>query len=229
MRITIAAFAVCFGATSVAAAPVLDQDSFFDAGGFRLQASAVETLENGAGARWQAQSVVAGLSGTLARVDLWLIQGGGEEDLLLRIGRGQVTDAGFEPFATFVIPRGTVANSIEANAGAFATVDVSSAGFDLVAGDRFSLFLEAEPGVRFRNNFGWVFGNDIGTNAVYEPGVNRFSTNFGASWQVTGVDRAFRTWVDPAAGAIPEPGTWAMMVAGFGLVGMAARRRLVPA
>ncbi len=27
------------------------------------------------------------------------------------------------------------------------------------------------------------------------------------------------------AGAIPEPGTWAMMIAGFGLVGMAARRR----
>ncbi len=27
------------------------------------------------------------------------------------------------------------------------------------------------------------------------------------------------------AGAIPEPATWAMLIAGFGLVGLAARRR----
>jgi hypothetical protein len=31
--------------------------------------------------------------------------------------------------------------------------------------------------------------------------------------------------VGPAAGVIPEPGTWAMLIAGFGLVGAAARRR----
>jgi hypothetical protein len=30
---------------------------------------------------------------------------------------------------------------------------------------------------------------------------------------------------DIAAGAVPEPATWAMMLAGFGLVGFAARRR----
>ncbi len=29
----------------------------------------------------------------------------------------------------------------------------------------------------------------------------------------------------PAAGVIPEPGTWALLIAGFGLVGAAARRR----
>ncbi|QMW23012.1 PEP-CTERM sorting domain-containing protein [Sandaracinobacteroides saxicola] len=31
-----------------------------------------------------------------------------------------------------------------------------------------------------------------------------------------------------AAGAVPEPATWAMLIAGFGLVGMAARRRNSP-
>lgn len=31
--------------------------------------------------------------------------------------------------------------------------------------------------------------------------------------------------VPPVTGAIPEPGTWAMMVAGFGLIGLALRRR----
>jgi hypothetical protein len=32
-------------------------------------------------------------------------------------------------------------------------------------------------------------------------------------------------WVAATEGAIPEPATWAMMIAGFGLVGFAARRR----
>ncbi|MCS6986330.1 MAG: PEPxxWA-CTERM sorting domain-containing protein [Sphingomonadaceae bacterium] len=30
---------------------------------------------------------------------------------------------------------------------------------------------------------------------------------------------------NPAPGVIPEPGAWALMIAGFGLVGWAARRR----
>jgi hypothetical protein len=33
--------------------------------------------------------------------------------------------------------------------------------------------------------------------------------------------------VDPPVPIVPEPGTWAMMIAGFGLVGFAARRRRV--
>jgi hypothetical protein len=32
-------------------------------------------------------------------------------------------------------------------------------------------------------------------------------------------------WSVPGGPVIPEPGTWAMMIAGFGLVGLAARRR----
>jgi len=37
------------------------------------------------------------------------------------------------------------------------------------------------------------------------------------------------TVVDTSAGAAPEPGTWALMIAGFGAVGSALRRRLLAA
>ncbi|WP_207789923.1 PEPxxWA-CTERM sorting domain-containing protein [Sandarakinorhabdus limnophila] len=30
---------------------------------------------------------------------------------------------------------------------------------------------------------------------------------------------------DPGGGEVPEPATWAMLIAGFGLVGAVARRR----
>jgi hypothetical protein len=41
---------------------------------------------------------------------------------------------------------------------------------------------------------------------------------------IDGSASAFITW-RIAGGIIPEPSTWAMLIAGFGLVGAAARRR----
>jgi hypothetical protein len=32
-------------------------------------------------------------------------------------------------------------------------------------------------------------------------------------------------FADPGGGAVPEPASWAMLIAGFGLVGAAQRRR----
>lgn len=40
-----------------------------------------------------------------------------------------------------------------------------------------------------------------------------------------GYDYTFRTYSDNALGAVPEPASWALMVAGFGLAGIAMRRR----
>jgi hypothetical protein len=66
-------------------------------------------------------------------------------------------------------------------------------------------------------------------NLVEIPGVNVFLNNQDRNWDFWFV-KAFHFTPDhdthtvvPAT--IPEPGTWAMLIAGFGLVGFAARRR----
>lgn len=68
----------------------------------------------------------------------------------------------------------------------------------------------------------------------YDGGEFFYTSNSYPLYYSTGsqnIDLNFRTWVDPsAAGAIPEPASWAMLIAGFGLTGaIARRRRIVPA
>ncbi|WP_374389389.1 PEPxxWA-CTERM sorting domain-containing protein, partial [Sandaracinobacter sp.] len=114
------------------------------------------------------------------------------------------------------------------NNGGFTSIDVSALGFNVAAGQQFTIHLSAAAD-SITNRFGWGFGNDIDGNgtvgafANYAAGDNRVSEDGGNSWSVTGYDRAFRTWVE--AGAVPEPASWAMLIAGFGLVGAMARRR----
>ena len=57
---------------------------------------------------------------------------------------------------------------------------------------------------------GYAFGN-VFANSGYD--------SFG------GFDYTFRTYASDATGAVPEPASWAMMIAGFGLAGAAMRRR----
>lgn len=68
-----------------------------------------------------------------------------------------------------------------------------------------------------------VRGRGFGTNpagAAYAGGQG-FYANFAGGFD-SGSDFGFRTYVTSAT---PEPGTWALMIAGFGLAGAALRRR----
>jgi hypothetical protein len=71
---------------------------------------------------------------------------------------------------------------------------------------------------------GGVNANNYGGGKYFNPAFD-----FGAGVYAANdnVDLNFRTFVDPAAGpgAVPEPAIWAMLIAGFGLVGATARRR----
>lgn len=56
--------------------------------------------------------------------------------------------------------------------------------------------------------------------------LNNFALSFSGFTRPFAADRSFKANVSGTfAGAIPEPATWALMIAGFGMVGFAARRR----
>jgi hypothetical protein len=100
-----------------------------------------------------------------------------------------------------------------------------------------------------RNSFatfslGALTSSGLITSGVLPDGA--FQYQFGtASFDIYGANGAFRSAIDtsidtvtqqigqtepPATGAVPEPESWAMLIAGFGLVGAAMRRRrMVPA
>ncbi|WP_448579005.1 PEPxxWA-CTERM sorting domain-containing protein [Thermaurantiacus sp.] len=79
------------------------------------------------------------------------------------------------------------------------------------------------------NAFGGCPGDPTGAFACWDPvGVSfmgtAYSIDFGGTANQTGFDNI--TFGSDRPG-IPEPATWAMLIAGFGLVGFAARRRRV--
>ena len=72
-------------------------------------------------------------------------------------------------------------------------------------------FLEGAPFINSNNYAGGEHFNPVGAPGLYGQ---------------TGADLNFRTHVDPSAGgAIPEPASWALLIAGFGFTGAMARRR----
>jgi hypothetical protein len=74
------------------------------------------------------------------------------------------------------------------------------------------------------------FGIFLGPNAISGMSTNTFY--FGYDDQKYSPDRDYDDFIIKAVVApLPEPGTWAMMLLGFGAIGVAARRRqrLVPA
>ena len=218
---------LCLMAFPAHAAVVVDQSSIiFATTGTEFQSSSVQTV--GSASRIQSQSVTAGKTGRLARVDVQAQQGSGTGDLIMSIATGIAGQPGFATLGSFTIARADVPTVAGAFAGGLVSVDVSSLAFDLTPGTVFSIGLAAGPQQVGNNVFGWVIDEVTSTGGSLQPisypgGFNQFSLDGGVIWSTTGLDRGFRTWVD--TGAVPEPASWAMLIAGFGLTGAAMRRR----
>ncbi len=103
----------------------------------------------------------------------------------------------------------TVYDGLGATGNVLGVINLAAQAFDDCTGDPTGAFCNWTPvGVAF-----------AGT---------AFSIDFAGTANRTGFDNITFGSATPG-GVVPEPGTWAMLIAGFGLVGMAARRRRVAA
>lgn len=152
---------------------------------------------------WQ-QEVTAGVSGELDGIELY----GGDVSNLVRIAVGDAFQTGPFDFSQTVHLTAT---------GLY--IDTSAAHITLSAGDTFVIDVSGGTTCCFlKGSTATYAGGDL-----YDKGGNfpplDWTTSIGGSL-------AFQTFMAPAVtDAVPEPGAWLLMTAGFGLTGAAVRRR----
>jgi hypothetical protein len=95
-------------------------------------------------------------------------------------------------------------------------LDFSSYNISVQAGDQFALLVDLQSNF----NVGW----SAAAGDTYAGGYFFGTTNLSDQAISAGRsgDMEFATYV---ASAVPEPGAWAMLMAGFGLTGLAMRKR----
>jgi hypothetical protein len=222
------------GAGTSAFASTLDQ---VNEGPFTLAAYATDTRE-GRPVLETGQSFTAGLTGQLTRIDLALWRGfyrlpGGEPiafetDATLYVYSDSLDTLGILGFSD--IPLGTGTGQPIGDPFSI-SLDLTSLGIGVEAGRTYIAAVRSTallPGNAILIGsrlglFGSISDTYAGGTAVLRNGGAGTFDPFGNG------DLLFRTYVEPQQpGIIPEPASWAMMIAGFGLVGAVARRRRMP-
>ena len=135
--------------------------------------------------------------------------------------QGPVTD----PLASPTVYKWNNGGDPEANDGAFPSIDGSEFTLD-VDGDILSFTYtqgEDDPFLHYftvkQGNEYALYYDDVGITMGSVDLAELFPNNTG--WSHV-------TWFDTGGTAVPEPGTWAMMLLGFGATGFAMRRRRKP-
>ena len=120
--------------------------------------------------------------------------------------------------------------------------------FDTLLGHTYSLSFDVGLNTRYTSNPGsavqakingaslfTVTNNDFSQDQTWVSGSNQFTATsdstildlvFAAGGNYTGLDNVrVADLGGPLDGAVPEPASWAMMIGGFGAIGVAMRRR----
>ncbi|MEO8811521.1 MAG: PEPxxWA-CTERM sorting domain-containing protein [Caulobacteraceae bacterium] len=94
-----------------------------------------------------------------------------------------------------------------------------ASSFNAAAGTKYWLGIHAGAPSNFtRDEIYWVATAANATETGHESLGGTFN-----NWSDNGIEHAF--YLTGGAGGVPEPATWAMMLAGFGLAGASLRRR----
>jgi hypothetical protein len=124
----------------------------------------------------------------------------------------------------------TLPTSIDSRTPTWFDFDVT--GTDVTIGNTYTAILSsssARNGVVMGPDINIFTGQELSGDA-YLPGRAFFTTPVYPNCAITGhCDLNFRVTGVTPAGAVPEPASWALMIAGFGLAGGALRRRRAPA
>jgi hypothetical protein len=210
------AVALC-GAGSASAAVVLDQ--------FSIPLSGRIASTSAAGATVilpyiTGQTLTVGVAGTLSEVDVGVFQssyGGGQGftfSLLDSLGAqifSSHVDVAKEPVFTFANDWSQIL-----------PVDVSAAKLKVGVGQQLTFVVTPDNSSA---NGSWLLDFADGQPLSYAGGTLVFGSLGGPLYPANGsIDAAFRTYVDTGS-AVPEPGSWALLIAGLGLAGAALRRR----
>jgi|GEM_PF-2986820 hypothetical protein len=232
------------GVSPAAAAVVIDQDAIvppnqpigLQAGRIALTVGNRGQIVNGRA----FQTITAGKTGTLTGFEVQGPFAIGANALQVTMhfslwsgdlfaGGATLLGETFLPLASFNL------GSLNTQAAAF--FPLADLNFQVTTGTKFSVMMEAFGPPDGAGLF--VMGNVPGLDANNRPifqynqyagGELYYSVNGGA-FRVMPGDIGFRTYVDEAAGGVPEAATWALMLVGFGLAGAALRgeRRLARA
>jgi PEP-CTERM motif len=187
------------------------------------------------------QTVTAGATGLLSAVSMQFVRSSAFSGGANGIVQFSLIDGDFGAGArtivgTFGIPPGAFLNFLDPTG--LLTVDTTLLGYQVTPGQRFSIMgqlVSNQPNALFLAVMGQAQFNPQNPSV---PPSAYFSTNYagGSVYSFTGYpaglvgpaspfDVGFQTFVDTAAAAVPEPTSWALMIAGFGFVGGAMRRR----
>jgi hypothetical protein len=163
-----------------------------------------------------AQTVTAGISGFLSKIDIWVgCQSDTTGEMTLDVLNAGISLGTDEPLASVSIPT-TLISSTNLS---MVTLDVRSSNIFFNAGDSFAIALSAPNAQTELTDlapFHWATEGP----GQYEGGLRFYrDLQTGSSWlESSGADQALRTWMEPTA--IPEPTT--LMLLGLG--GLLIRR-----
>jgi hypothetical protein len=173
-----------------------------------------------------AQSFTAGVSGTLDSIQLGLINFGTAGTLGFRLYEGRPLTLS-DPVlysTTISSPSFFISLNVFTPWSSLPTIDLSAANLQLTAGQQYTFALTSQTQ---QSDIGLLdFAN---TNPFTVAGGDKYnyaSGGFLGTIQPFGADFAFRTFVgDRDDSGVPEPSTWALMIAGVALAGAGLRRQ----